>query len=73
MNDNLNTKKYTTVTFSREILDEIDKIIENNKELGYSGRAEVFREIIREWFIKMKQYELSKLQKLNDKEFINEI
>ena len=51
---------YKTVTFPSVQLDEIDKIIERNPELGYSGRPEVFRELLREWFIKMNQYEQNK-------------
>lgn len=52
--------KYNTVSFLESQLKEIDGFILRNPELGYTGRPEVFRELLREWIEKMNEYEANK-------------
>jgi len=48
------SKDYSGVNFPKDLLEEVDKIISNNK-LGYKSRAEFIKEAIRIRLEKFKE------------------
>ena len=51
-----------TVRLPRELIDEIDRFIAENPQLGYKSRAEVVKDAIRQFLLFSKLQDFEKLK-----------